>query len=746
MKKIFLLITLGLFAFTPSILSQSISSDIVFPDEAEGSMKPPYTPDDSGIAYRKQISKPMTDGTYWIKLEAFLTGSEIKKKVSTPADIVLVLDVSGSMETTQQGNNPYISTGSKTWTADTDPNFGEGKYTRVTNNGTRRNLRIQGNYIQQYTNNGWQNWQSLPYTGAFDIKKIDALKDAVKDFIKVIDENDRVDPDTELPRAQRLGNRISIVAFSGASTAGSSNHTNSIKLNTGWKTLGNNRSVTDYTGYNELIDNVEDDLTTGGGTHVEYGMQDALALINNSEAEIKTVVLFTDGIPGTGTWGQNETTNSANGAINYSNSIKGSDGKNATVWSVGLFNLSGTNKTNADNYMSRVSSNYLGVTNMNSTATPVSDKYYIEVDDSNALGGIFTQIASSSGGSNKDLGESTVTTVDVVSTSFKLPNGDDASASDILVYTAECYGSEDVTYEDEDGNTKTGNFLKFRTEVLRPNSTDTYDKVRKNPDGTLTVIERDVDVDNYITVGLTNSKGSSKKDSIYVNGFDFSNNWCGVSEDQTGETPVQRYRGHKLILMIPIKMDESAVGGPGVSTNGPGSGLFVDGESQIDFKSPKVNLPVNIHIQKQDLRPGESAKFTIYRSTTPNDDSSWTPVTSVFLTKKEGQTTEPYTKLLGLPATDSSNNSYVYKVVEDDWSWSYTSQNITYREDGKTVTNRTDELVTNPFKFKNTLKTGIDTSVRHAESKATNTIRGSSGDVDPEYIDSKNNGRSTNNN
>lgn len=373
---------------------------------------------------------------------------------------------------------------------------------------------------------------------------------------------------------------------------------------------------------------------------------------------------------------------------------------------------------------------------MTSTATAVSDKYYIEVDDSNALGGIFTQIASSSGGSSANLGESTVTSVDVVSTSFMLPNGDDASAGDIKVFTARCDGETNVTYKDDNGTTKTEKFLTFAPEVLSPNSNDKYNKVRKNPDGTLTITQYNVDVDSAIVVGLAYSKQSTKKDSVYVNGFDFSNNWCGKKEDQTGGSSQVTYQGHKLIMLIPVKMDPKSVGGPGVETNGPGSGLFVDGESQISFASPKVNLPVNIHIEKLGLNPGESAKFTIYRTTTPDDDDSWLPVTSVFLTKKHGQTKDPYTKLSGLPATDADNNDYVYKVVEDDWGWSYRSQNITYREDGSTVTNRTDELVTNPFRFKNTPIPGIDTAVRHSESKATNTIREEGGGV--VYVDAKN--------
>ena len=51
---------------------------------------------------------------------------------------------------------------------------------------------------------------------------------------------------------------------------------------------------------------------------------------------------------------------------------------------------------------------------------------------------------------------------------------------------------------------------------------------------------------------------------------------------------------------------------------------------------------------------------------------------------------------------------------------------------------RTDLLITNPFKFKNTPKTEIDQKIRHAESKATNDFIGTGSAT---YVDSKNNGR-----
>ena len=121
-----------------------------------------------------------------------------------------------------------------------------------------------------------------------------------------------------------------------------------------------------------------------------------------------------------------------------------------------------------------------------------------------------------------------------------------------------------------------------------------------------------------------------------------------------------------------------------------------------------MNLPVNIIINKQGLDVGESSKFTIYKSI---DKSTWTPVTSVFVTRHSGQgPNDPRTRIEGLPATDNQNREYIYKVVEDNWSWSYT-----LTSDGELLTDDND----NPFTFTNQKKNRIDTKIRHVITVTT---------------------------
>ena len=98
MKKIYniILSAVALLAFAPFAGAQSIEEvigeELTFPQE-----KDPQVVDHVG--FNKTVSSPTSDGTYWIKLEAFATGSAEMVMSSTPADIILILDSSTSMDT-----------------------------------------------------------------------------------------------------------------------------------------------------------------------------------------------------------------------------------------------------------------------------------------------------------------------------------------------------------------------------------------------------------------------------------------------------------------------------------------------------------------------------------------------------------------------------------------------------------------------------------------------------------------------
>lgn len=685
MKKIYniLLATFALFAFAPAI--NALDDD------------PPYT-DEGGLCYSKTISEPNTDGVYTITLESFVTGSVTITNESIPADIVLVLDNSGSMAGTKLAN----------------------------------------------------------------------LKTAVKAFIDAIQHNDLYDKDgnrrkDENDQPTSLGNRISIVKFGLARYYGgtasiqnpgdhycnnpsgyqqwnegtySQNNRpyNCTEVRLGFtKTATNTKTVENpsaaaLTADVQTLKDAVDGMRAGGATAADYGMNLAQMLINslNNDASrngsARTVVFFTDGSP---THSDGFVNSVANAAISYSNQIKISGAADAhpQVFSVGVFDTTNPG-TNVTTFMNRISSNHEGATGMgtNQGGTVVSDKFY-----TNASGGsvdlteVFQTIAHAAGGSDKDLTNATVANVDIVSASFMLPPGTDPSK--IKLYTAPYLGTQDAN-----------GYLEFGDKIPKGQNTATYRERVKDADGTVHFEGDPKLVDAGLKAELAASVQGGKNDKIIVTGFDYANNFCGEDDLQ----PNPGYNGHKIIIEIPIMMDTEAVGGPDVATNAPGSGIYVNGENIITFKSPEVSLPVNIHIRKEGLREGESAKFTIQRkyvkdSDAPGGSNPWVDVTSVFVTRHEGQDEDgedaPITKIMGMPSVDKNDKPFVYQIVEDNWSWSYTSAAAT--------PTTSDLLVTNPFIFTNTKKDGIDYKVRHAESKATNTFK--TGVTNVQYDDSKKN-------
>ena len=334
-----------------------------------------------------------------------------------------------------------------------------------------------------------------------------------------------------------------------------------------------------------------------------------------------------------------------------------------------------------------------------------------------------------------------------------LPTGADKTS--IKVFTAKC------NYADIDDDE-----YSFDTEVQVPYSGDMYNIYNEQGE-----IVQTKDVDNLVEVSL--GKDANDNDKIEVTGFDYSNNWCGTMT-LNGSTTVQ---GHKLIIMIPVKMNPDAVGGPNVETNAPGSGIYVnpdDPEPLIVFESPTVSLPVNIYLEKIGLDPGESAKFKIDRAIIPDEDdwdpstfeeSAWTYVSTVFVTNspnsKKSKNGNPLIQVRGLPATitvDKNNDGkpdvdpdtgkiiqlgVVYRITEENWAWSYDIDGTDdYPNPQYTVTSKVD----NPFAYSNDKKENIDVIIRHAESKATNIFKAVGEDEDNErYDDSKTNDRTKSN-
>ena len=74
------------------------------------------TKTENDIVINKSV-KQNNDGSYALTIEAYATGTSSTTTQSVPLDIVLVLDVSGSMEDTFSNDEQYIAQESQAYTA-----------------------------------------------------------------------------------------------------------------------------------------------------------------------------------------------------------------------------------------------------------------------------------------------------------------------------------------------------------------------------------------------------------------------------------------------------------------------------------------------------------------------------------------------------------------------------------------------------------------------------------------------------
>ena len=787
MKKYILAAFIAL-AFAPTVGAQYTINDVITDPKYGTVLEFPkengvQLPAGKDFGYSKNISKPFSNGYYYIKLESFATGSA--QLIDKPSDIILVLDVSGSMSgnygtDTSTDLYPYgFGTSTFGYNGISHDQIKSGTYSgsKIRYNGsfyTVKGLRTGANSSEYRYYLYFETTENDPTTRhwlkGYDIvdtqpegatkgntpifydrlwrekrkAKMDALKEAVNEFIRIINQNDLYATDKDgnlVPRDERLGNRISIVKFANAAYYSEDHlvegnhrgptpgHT-SLTYSANYTELVKNVTALDNGG-KEALENAIEGLVEGSSTAADCGLTIANEVLNQASVKNrdsnKVIVFFTDGEPNHSDGFVGDV---ANAAVSAANTAKKTYG--ATIFSVGVFGSTVNNNTHP--YMERVSSDYKNATTYQN-GTQVDTKYYKRAD--NNLVEVFADIARQAGGSQGTLSAAT-SNVDVVSNSFILPEGTNAQniGDKVKVFTAP------LTSIDEHGN------YIFGTETLAGHQTLTYDLLDEDGNVLGTYPFDKVHDPAYptdytksvpIKVELVGTNG------IKVTNFDYSSNWCGPEKNQAHQ--VIGYHGAKIIILIPILMNPDAVGGPNVETNAPGSGVFskaTDTTPFVEFVSPKVSLPVNIYIEKKGLKNNESARFRIERAVIPESGKiediapdAWEFVTTVFVTNSADHakfTTDnnPVVKVRGLAANKTEDEGFIYRVSEEGWSWSYT---------GNTPAQYTDtQHIENPFTFDNTpitAPTDARSTIKHAESKVKNVFKGENGTK--EYDDSKTN-------
>ena len=687
---------------------------------------------ENGIGSRKSATL-LENGNYLIDLESFVTGNVSVHQEAVPADIVLVLDVSGSMSETIYSYS-YTARSSANYNYNTNNvtnyyyKYSDTEYCKINQERTDW-TRVGYQWVRYYrlsfttragvtyyltgtgitttpptnvTDNNTTIWNGVLYNrvrGASLGTKMANLHTAVGKFIDEIHKNDLYeDYDSENPTKRRvdadgnettLGNQIAIVKYAG-------NRYYGVSQNLAWNsdnaplTEGNHHYGNYDYNYTEVVasftptgtdsnvttlKNAVNSLVASGATSSDYGMNLARLLIknlptsgeNDRSGSTKTVVFFTDGSPTHGSDFDNDVATSTIASAYIAKSTY-----DAQVFTIGVFD---SPTGDIHKYMNYTSSNYPNAQSMTDPrqAAPEAQRVFYQDASESDLEEIFKTVAQSSGGSgNTDVTAESSVTIDVVSATFKLPNG--ASADDITILVAPCTGGP--TPEDGD------QYCYY-----------TFGAAKAPSEYGLPAITPHV---------------NTTTNEVTTDGFNFSGNWVGA--DATSETG---YHGYKQIIRFEIEVAEDAVGGPNVATNEARSGIWVNGVQATTFNRPTVKVPVQIWIKKMGLIGEDSAVFNLARApyvagTTPvdSDYKNFMKVMVNSSSPKDPVDGCPLVKVTGL------SPDYYYRIKEDAWGWSYE-----YQDGGVKYT--VGEGLENPFIFVNKPK---DTP-KEAEASIRNVFK-----------------------
>ncbi len=539
---------------------------------------------DNGL-YLKKTFDPDTDT---LTIEAYSEAEKIIHDEAVPCDIVLVLDVSGSMEDTMSedtwtevtqdfsyntiegySTNEYFIEfeGQRYQVHAVEVHAGFGilfpHYTWLYFERGNTRYYLKGNQIIQARDNAkapgviagliisnprdTQGWIGNEITGAngepttvwsgtlwkhsTETTRIVAMQNAVKNFI----DNVKIDADNN-----SVNHRISIVKFAGnRSTAVGNNRYNSGGYTYNYSQIM--RGLTAVGGENnnsaQQLKNLVDAIIPGGATRADFGMEFAGTVMGSAAAgSNKVVVMFTDGEPTSGSSFERDV---ANSAVGYSKQLKDAGAK---VYTVGVFDNAVTNNTKQ--YMNAVSSNYPNATSYNVGDTRFYG-YSMTASNPDELNDIFTKISESEISGGVSLDADTIIRDVMKGGAFELRGVTAASHGDIKVYTAPCIG------------------MNGDERVFDENRT---------PAGGITVSVNDA------------------SQTVDVTGFDFADNWCGPDPESASGV-----HGKKIIIEIPA---EPAVGAEGVvDTNEGVSGIYDDDGTLVKpFPVPSYEIPTASYV------------------------------------------------------------------------------------------------------------------------------------------------------
>ena len=367
---------------------------------------------DNGLELSKTVTGPV-NGVYTLRLESYATGSKVTTTVteSVPADIVLVLDQSGSMAYNFDGNSTNTNTARRQYAmkqaVNNFINAVQEKYSETCDN------RMA---IVKFGSNAstLQGWTLVNATGATTLKnRINGLPDSPSGATNVA---------AGMTQAETLMG--SDYSYSGANTKRS-------------------KVVIVFT---DGVPTTSSDFDTTVATNSIASAKN----LKDAGVTVYSVGIF-NGVNESQLYGDSGFDRNSNGTV-------GSDWSDFSFWNIGDIksydvpagnrflnylssNFSNTTEIGIKNY----SRQFLGIGYTGWEITKNFDRtdtgYYLTATDSESLNDIFQTISNNieTGGSSVTL-DSEAVVKDVISDQFTLPEG--ANTSSIKVYTADCTNAD----------------------------------------------------------------------------------------------------------------------------------------------------------------------------------------------------------------------------------------------------------------------------------------------------------------
>ena len=604
--------------------------------EVDGQPKSSVEKTDGAVNIKKSVSEEGSELT----LEAWVTDEKSTMQTYVPMDIVLVLDVSGSMDEKTE-SYAYQKTEKTKWTpsdirwasetfyAKLDGEYYpvSYKHTRVDGhwdhyqwipgydqywleaNGQMIGKKVSG-FLETFYRGDLYTYSKVTGTQT----KLQAMQKAVNSFI------DSVAAKKDGDKA--VDHKIGIVKFSG-------NKSDSIG-NTTYRKSGYTynhtqvlKGLTDVTTGAKQLKSSVDSLKAAGCTSADYGMEKATELLNkrNGDAAKRpaVVIMFTDGEP---TRKSDYDKGVAGAAVE---AAKGLKDKGIKVYTIGMFGEANPSDTSNEfnQYMHGVSSNYPNAVNDKNSSSGVnlgtraSGNYYFAATNAGELDKIFQSIGQEVSSLKLDVGKNTVLS-DTLSSYFELKAPEGAENSGITVMMANIAN---------DGNSW-------------ENATPASD----------------------VSVTITDGK------TIKVTGFDYKANAVTKRTDGT-------YSGAKLIITIPIKPNPDAAweadtkNYPTNETTGDKqAGLIYKDEAGREAKTLLDKSPtVQQTAYTVTFVAGENGRLTGETSYTVLKDTAWSEIAVPTPSANSGYKFKDWTPEFPETITESKTYTANFETDNDDF-------------------------------------------------------------------------------